>query len=300
MIIEKLKISGKRILAIFVLCATIIASLPFSASASFSASAVSFADWQYKNALEVYTVLHARGYTNAGIAGILGNMMIESRMNPSSGNSTFYGLCAWGYSRASSLRSKADCASCTTQANFLADEVDSMTTLKEILTTTDDPHYSAERFCRIFEKPSNPNMTPRYNYADEFMNFLSAIPSVSNLRIYKDSESMHFFGIKWDLTGEATGYEIQYSTKEDFSENCQTLTLEGANRRFAFIEDLEGDTTYYVRMRAIFNICDALMTSDFSNTVTCKTEIDPEVYFYKAHIYYAERILQRVAEREKA
>ncbi len=294
MIIKKIKLIGRRLLAAFVLCTMIAASFPSTASA------ISFDSWQYKNALEVYNVLHARGYTNAGISGILGNMMIESRMNPTSGNSTFYGLCAWGYSRASALRSTADCASCTTQANFLADEVDNMSTLKEILTTTDDPHYAAERFCRIFEKPSNPNMTPRYNYADEFMRFLSAIPSVSNFRIFNGSASMHFFGVKWNVAGSVSGYEIQYSTKEDFSEDCQSLTLDDPNRRYTFIENLKGDTKYYVRMRALYTLNDMQLASDFSETISCTTEIDPFVYFYKAHVYYADRIIERAAARQEA
>lgn len=283
----------KKLLLSLALCASILFVTPTTSSAA------TFEDWQYANAFEVYKVLHAEGYTNAGICGILANMMIESRMNPTSGNDTFYGLCAWGYGRAAALRSTEGCDTAEGQARFLASEVNEMTELKEILTTTTDAHYAAERFCRIFERPANPNMTPRYNYADVFMEFLSGIPSISNFHLIKDSTSMHIFGMKWEHTGSITGYEIQYSSKEDFSEDVHQLLVDNPSANMAFVDDAVGDTKYFVRIRPLYNMNGSQMAADWSPTISTTTDVDPFVYCYKAHIYYADRIQERVAEKNK-
>lgn len=54
------------------------------------------------NAAYIYNFLTQAGFSKAATAGIMANIQIESRFNPTAG-SAYYGLCQWGGGRASNL-----------------------------------------------------------------------------------------------------------------------------------------------------------------------------------------------------
>ncbi|MGN0294326.1 MAG: VanW family protein [Lachnospiraceae bacterium] len=54
----------------------------------------------------------------------------------------------------------------------------------------------------------------------------------------------------WKAVSAATGYEVQYSTKSDFSSNVKTVTVKGRTTTSKKISGLNSSGTYYVRVRA--------------------------------------------------
>lgn len=56
----------------------------------------------------------------------------------------------------------------------------------------------------------------------------------------------------WKAVSSATGYEIQYSTKSDFSSNVKTITVKGRTTTSKTISGLKSSGTYYVRVRAYY------------------------------------------------
>ena len=58
--------------------------------------------------------------------------------------------------------------------------------------------------------------------------------------------------VKWYYNKKATGYQIQYSTKKNFS-NAKTLTVKGAGKTSYTISKLAKNTKYYVRVRPYYS-----------------------------------------------
>ena len=54
----------------------------------------------------------------------------------------------------------------------------------------------------------------------------------------------------WKAVSAATGYEVQYSTKSDFSSNVKTVAVKGRTTTSKTISGLNSSGTYYVRVRA--------------------------------------------------
>ena len=56
--------------------------------------------------------------------------------------------------------------------------------------------------------------------------------------------------VKWKKqTKQTDGYEIQYSTKKDFSKSVKTKRITGKKKTSAVIKKLKAKKTYYVRIR---------------------------------------------------
>lgn len=55
--------------------------------------------------------------------------------------------------------------------------------------------------------------------------------------------------VKWNANSKATGYEIQYSTKSDFSSGNKTVTVTSGSTASKSITGLTKGKTYYVRIR---------------------------------------------------
>ena len=77
------------------------------------------------------------------------------------------------------------------------------------------------------------------------------------------------FTVKWNSVANASGYEIQFATKSDFS-NAATQTVAGTDTSIT-ITGRAGDATYYVRVRAFNTVSGSDHYSDWSATKTVKT-----------------------------
>ena len=77
--------------------------------------------------------------------------------------------------------------------------------------------------------------------------------------------------VKWKKNAKATGYQIQYSTKKNFS-NAKTLTVKGAGKSSYTISKLSKNTKYYVRVRAYYNKSSVKSYTSWSGTKTAKVK----------------------------
>ncbi|MBR2590314.1 MAG: fibronectin type III domain-containing protein [Clostridia bacterium] len=71
-----------------------------------------------------------------------------------------------------------------------------------------------------------------------------AKPAVKSLAAAKKG-----FTLKWKKVGSVSGYQIQYSTKSDFS-GAKSVTAKGANTLAKTVGSLKSGTKYYVRIRS--------------------------------------------------
>ena len=77
--------------------------------------------------------------------------------------------------------------------------------------------------------------------------------------------------VKWYYNKKATGYQIQYSTKKNFS-NAKTLTVKGAGKTSYTISKLAKNAKYYVRVRPYYSKGSLRSYAQWSLTRTVKVK----------------------------
>lgn len=77
--------------------------------------------------------------------------------------------------------------------------------------------------------------------------------------------------VKWKKISSANGYEIQYSTKKDFS-SSQTILIDNNTTTSNTISNLSKKQIYYVRVRAYKMIGDSKMDGFWSSQIKIKTK----------------------------
>ena len=118
--------------------------------------------------------LKGQGMSNAGIAGILGNLQAESGMNPGAvegGNGEGHGLLQWSFSRKADLLAFAQQRGTSwqdlgTQLSFLARELTAYPSMWNQLLTASDPRVASQLFSNTFVRPGI--YGPRDDYAASF------------------------------------------------------------------------------------------------------------------------------------
>ena len=91
-------------------------------------------------------------------------------------------------------------------------------------------------------------------------------PSISSL---KNSKSKSFT-LKWKKNTKASGYQIQYSTNNKFSNGTKTKKISDASTVSATISKLAKGTTYYIRIRAYKTVSDKTYYSGWSSVKNIK------------------------------
>ena len=133
----------------------------------------------------VYQVLKEKGYSDAGIAAIMGNMEQECNFNLASvgDNGYSHGLCQWNDSSKAGKRwtklkdwcnaNGFDPNSAKGQCEYLAYELEqNYSSLNQKLKTSNDYSALAKEFCISFERPKYPNTRAREraNLATKYYN----------------------------------------------------------------------------------------------------------------------------------
>lgn len=91
-------------------------------------------------------------------------------------------------------------------------------------------------------------------------------PSVKKLTSKKKA-----IGVKWNKKAGVTGYQIQYSTDENFS-NAKKVNVKGANKASATVKKLKKGKRYYVRIRTFKTVDGKKYYSSWSKAKTVKTK----------------------------
>lgn len=118
-----------------------------------------------------------QGFSDEAIAGILGNFMHESGMQPDIveiGNGVGYGLAQWSYTRREDLSRYAtennlEVGSLTAQLNFSLYEMEKMS-FTESYKKIKDIYKATDTFHAEYEKAGIINMASRYKYAEDIYN----------------------------------------------------------------------------------------------------------------------------------
>lgn len=115
--------------------------------------------------------LQARGLTKVAAAGVVGNIWQESSGNP---NTPGGGLAQWIGKRWANLVSFAGTShpNATQQLDFLVNELASGTQGLTVaqLNAASTPQQAATLFSQQFERPGNPQLANRINYANQAYN----------------------------------------------------------------------------------------------------------------------------------
>ena len=80
------------------------------------------------------------------------------------------------------------------------------------------------------------------------------------------------FTAKWNKSGTATGYKLQYSTDKTFKKNTKTVTVKKASTVSKRIYSLSKKKTYYVRVKAYKTVGTKTYYSVYSEAKTVKTK----------------------------
>lgn len=135
------------------------------------------------NAEVIWNFLKSKGFTDNQAAGIMGNLMLESGLNPKAVNksSGAFGIAQWLGSRKTALRNYArrtggNMNDLVTQLNFLWHEL--TTSEKRTLNwLRSNPKASASQvaaaFDRLFERSEGTHVPQRQRYANQFLNRFS-------------------------------------------------------------------------------------------------------------------------------
>lgn len=188
-----------------------------------------------------YWLTDSCGYTTAGAAGVMANMYAETGYDCTAngdfrnGVPTTYGLCGWHGAFWTDMINWCDENGCdwrdtSGQIAFLKytlKEYPCYAELDKILTEaegTDGAAYAAASFCRIFERPADPekNAAKRAEYADGVYETVSAFPSWEELytaRLREQSQSR-------TCTAEAiTGTGLACDGRNATCGNCVVVLL---------------------------------------------------------------------------
>lgn len=142
---------------------------------------------EIQNGIQVYSFLTTNGKLNlspAAAAGIVGNMVIESGVNPESGgidSNGYYsgGLVSWnakGYPNVKSMQTGNASADMTTQLNYLLSNIQANPSLLSALQAAKNPQDAAWFFANIFERcascGSRSGTQSRQDFASAFADYL--------------------------------------------------------------------------------------------------------------------------------
>jgi len=128
------------------------------------------------NTEKAWNFLKQSGFSDAGAAGILGNAMRESHINPSQhqiGNGPGYGLFQWGGPRKTRLQEYAKSKGKSsddlqTQLEFAMKEINEGG-YKNKIATASSAKQAAIDFQKEFERASDPNIQQRIDYANDIL-----------------------------------------------------------------------------------------------------------------------------------
>ena len=96
------------------------------------------------------------------------------------------------------------------------------------------------------------------------------IPKGTSLGFIKVNSSQGKMTLKWIERKNVTGYQIEYSVNEDFQDAVKLYVRK--TKHMVTIRNLEGDTTYYVRIRAFRKVDKKVYFSAWSGTKVVKTK----------------------------
>ncbi len=79
--------------------------------------------------------------------------------------------------------------------------------------------------------------------------------------------------VSWSTVGGASGYQIQFSTKKNFTKKSSTKqNVDGGGENSVTLKDLKPGTTYYVRIQQVKKIGENTYWSDWSNVIKKKVK----------------------------
>lgn len=78
--------------------------------------------------------------------------------------------------------------------------------------------------------------------------------------------------VNWKKKGKIDGYQIQYSTFQDFSKGNKSVTVTKAKTTKKAIKKLKNKKTYYIRIRTYKTVANQKVYSDWSNAKQVKTK----------------------------
>lgn len=139
------------------------------------------------NAQQLYDYLTSQGLSPAGAAGVVGNAMDESSVNPTITNGIgAYGIAQWLGGRLTALRSygQANGGRSDTvyvQERFLADEMKTQyPSLWQSLATSTDPRAAALAVMQQYERPGDGSGPAREAFAVQAFQNAGAIPGAAS------------------------------------------------------------------------------------------------------------------------
>ncbi len=77
--------------------------------------------------------------------------------------------------------------------------------------------------------------------------------------------------VKWEPSRNFTGYQIQYATDAEFTQNAQVIKIADPQTYWTTLKDLRANTTYYVRIRSYHEFEGMTYFGEWSNVLTGKT-----------------------------
>lgn len=90
--------------------------------------------------------------------------------------------------------------------------------------------------------------------------------------IYRQASGTNTIKVFWTMKAQTTGYQIQYSTKKDFSSGVKTVTVKDVSTTEQLIKNLVSGKTYYVRIRTYKTVGGTNYTSAWSSAKAIKTK----------------------------
>ena len=107
------------------------------------------------------------------------------------------------------------------------------------------------------------------NYQGEITQWFKIVPKGTSLA--KLTAGKKTFTAKWKKLGGITGYQIQYSTKSNFS-GAKLVTIRSTSTLSKTIKSLSAKKVYYVRVRTYKTVSGMNFMSNWSKTYKVKTK----------------------------
>ena len=170
----------------------------------------------------------------------------------------------WYYTKDTSTDSNDDCFY-VDDITITSSAVDTWTTLSNIAASPYTiENLTPETSYQVKVSGTCAGVPTDYSDVVEF-NTLATCPAPTELAVTDGSVTAHAATITWTENGEATTWIVEYADNADFT-GALTETVED-NATYSF-DELDGETTYYVRVKAH---CGEEDESDYSNVVNFTT-----------------------------
>ena len=184
---------------------------------------------------QIWSFFKSKGFSDAAIAGIIGNISQESSFNPKAGGDggTSFGLCQWHKGRWDNLKAYAKSKGTTdadikTQLEFAYKELMAMPGGKDYMKMT-DPAKAADWWCSYFERPDE-SLANRPNRRSEAEKYHSRLknwkPSTNNVGGASGKRGRF---IKEVLSREGMKYS-QEERMTSYADDCSSLVLKAMRR----------------------------------------------------------------------